>query len=244
VPNFLRDLSLKEVSFVDFPANSGAEVLLFKREHGARELWDEFVSEHLSIHNKKLKELKAHPPETFSLEELKELQLKKPWSREEASASARKTREGSGLWQAVVAEARPPLSKGQRMYGSLTEIVTAVKKGQIETVEAAEEAFDELVNTEVVKGGYATNSQNMRLAKRNDPAWNEYFNVVMRLPATAQEKEAIEKSHTESADVLQEINTLAKRILDAGDAPTIEQATVLVCKRFPELEKRYYEAIR
>jgi len=244
VPNFLTDLDLKEVSFVDFPANSGAQVMLFKRDGSPRELWEDYVDEVLSVHNKKLKERQSNPPKNLSSDQVEELQQRKPWSRAQASQEARKTGFGQQLWQMVQQDAQPPLAKGKYMYTSFGDIVTALKGGRIETIEEAEKALDDLVEREVVKSGHATSSQNLKIAKCHDPAWNQYYDLVMRLPATAEEKETIEKQEKASGDAMEEINTLAKRLLASGDAPTIEQATVLVCKRFPELEKRYYEAIR
>ncbi len=238
----ITDLEITEVSLVDSGANERAKVLLWKREHGARKLWDEFVRQFLSVHNKKLAELKANPPEKFSLQQLKDLQQRKPWSKDQAALEARKTSEGSSLGQAVVQEAQPPLGKGKIMYKSVGEIAKAMESGEIESQEDALKVFDEFVEGEVKKSDYSMDVKQARLMKMTGPGWDSYYNAFMNLPATIQEKESFEKRQNDTDAAYGEIEKRAKQLLDAGKVSSIEKGIVTVCERFPELEAAYREA--
>lgn len=236
----LTDLEITEVSLVTSAANEGARVMFWKSEHEARKLWDEFVDEFLSVHNKKLTERKANPPKNLSSDQVEVLRQTKPWSRDQAAQEARKTQEGSSLWQQVVAEAQPPLSKGNHMYKSLGEIANGIEKGEIKSQEDAMKVFDKFVEGEVKKSDYQMDVNQARLMKMTGPGWDSYYNAFMRLPETVEAGQAIKKRAKQSELIVKTIKVMAEKLVQK-EGMTKEKAFIAILDRNPLLEATYRE---
>jgi len=127
--NLLKELEITEVSLVDRGSNEGAKVLIWKRDGidfnkienlsvekltkamasidyaklgtTPEELWENYIAEVMANHNTELAQRQKHPPERLSMQEVKELRQKKPWTLLQATTAARKTNIGQSLWQLV-----------------------------------------------------------------------------------------------------------------------------------------------
>jgi len=236
----LKELEITEVSLVDEGANPGAWVTFWKSEHGARKLWEDYIDEVLSVHNKKLKERKANPPKFLSSDQVENLRLEKPWSRQQASQEARKTGFGQQLWAMLQQEAQPPLAKGERMYKSLGEIAKAIDKGEIKSQEDALKELDELRDRDIAKSDFAKSEADARYEQTTDPAWNSLYNAFMNLPKTVEEGKAFEKRQKESELIVKTINIMAGKLVQK-EGITKEKAFGEVLKRYPLLEATYRE---
>ena len=235
----LKELEITEVSLVTSAANKGAKVLIWKKEHGARELWEEYIDEVLSVHNKKLKERKANPPKNLSSDQVETLRLEKPWSRQQASQEARKTGFGQQLWAMLQQEAQPPLSKGEHMYKSLGEIATAIEKGELKSQVDTLKELDKLRDRDIAKSDFAKSKERAIYDQVTNPSWDALFNAFQSLPRTVEEGEAIEKRRRASDNIVKVIEGLAQELIQKDSGMTKEKAIVKVLERNPAWKTAY-----
>jgi len=159
----LKDLEITEVSLVTSAANKGAKVLFYKMDKSdfnklnslsvekltaamqsvdykklgvsPEELWEDYVAEVMENHNTELAQRQKHPPEKLSTEEVKELRQRKPWTREQAAAAARKTNIGQGLWAMVESCVREREAALIKRLDKMGEELEESKKRAQETIE-------------------------------------------------------------------------------------------------------------
>ena len=236
----LRNLLINRIDLVDSPDNPESKIMMFKREHEARKLWDEFVRQFLSVHNKTLAEMQANPPDKLSLEQLKNLEQRKPWSKDQAALEARKTSEGSALWQAVIQEAQPPLGKGIRVYTDIEQITKDTKDDVLATKGESWRAVEKMLKGRVKKSDYQADYNQILLLEMTRPTWNEYYAEYSKKPDVTDKE--IQKREYDYTSAAIEIDLRAKRMVAKGESPDISQAYGEVCRRFPELEKKYRES--
>jgi len=159
----LKDLVIEEVSLVDRSANEGAEVLIWKRldldasilnsysvekltkamesidykKIGVtpEELWADYASEVMQIHNTELGQKQKNPPERLTPGEVEELRLRKPWTLAQATAAARKTNIGQGLWAMVESVVREREAALINRLDKMIDETEGLKKHARETIE-------------------------------------------------------------------------------------------------------------
>ena len=236
----LKELEIDEVSLVTSAANKGARVLIWKKEHEAKELWEAFVDEVLSIHNKTLREQQKNPPKGLSLDAVEALQQKKPWSRDQAAQAARKTGDGQQLWQQVMQEAQPSLEKGIRVYTDIEQMTKDTRDDVLETKGESWGEVEKMLKGRVKKSDYQADYNQLLLLEMTRPTWNEYYAEYSKKPDVTDKE--IQKREYDYTSAAIEIDLRAKRMVAKGESPDISQAYGEVCRRFPELEKKYRES--
>ena len=128
------------------------------------------------------------------------------------------------------------------MFTSVGEIAEAMKKGEIASQEDALKVFDEFVEGEVKKSDYEMDVNQARLMKMTGPGWDSYYNAFMRLPATVEEGQVIEKQQRTADNVIKVIEAMAKELVQKSSGMTKEKVFMEVLKRNPELEGAYRTA--
>jgi len=235
----LKELEINEISLVTSPANEGAKVMIWKKDHGVRELWEEYIDEVLSVHNKKLKERKANPPKNLSSDQVETLQLEKPWSRQQASQEARKTGFGQQLWAMLQQEAQPPISKGKHMFTNISEVAEAIKKGDLASQEDVLKELDELRDRDIAKSAFSKTKERAIYDQCTDPAWDSLYLAFGNLPKTVAEGEAFEKRQRASANIVKIIETLANELIKKDGKLTKAKAVVEVLDGNPAWKTAY-----
>ena len=173
----LKDLEITEVSLCDAGANPGSKVMIWKKDSidfnklnslsvekltkamesidyakigvTPEELWADYASEVMQIHNTELGQKQKNPPERLTPNQVEELRLRKPWTLAQAQAAARKTNIGQGLWAMVESVVREREAALINRLDKMGEEVDGLKQRAQKTIDIYDKMERERTQTDM-----------------------------------------------------------------------------------------------
>jgi len=133
-----------------------------------------------------------------------------------------------------------PIEKRIRMYTDIEEITKDTKDDVLATKGESWREVEKMLKGRVKKSDYQADYNQILLMEMTRPTWNEYYAEYSKKPDVTDKE--IQKREYDYTSAAIEIDLRAKRMVAKGESPDISQAYGEVCRRFPELEKKYQES--